>query len=242
MKAIKMTKDIIYDGVSIKVYGTDNPEEVSIYFTDNITAFYKIKTATIKDKGIYCNGISSLVSEILQKAGIPTHFIRKTSPREQLCCKAEVIPLEVIVRNVVAGSLSQKLGLPEGLVPEAPIVDLCYKNPALGDPLINDHHAVALGLVTKEELATLYEITSKINDVLYPLFLKAGITLVDFKIEFGRTPDGIVMCDDITPDSARFWDTATGEPLDKDRFRKDLSKVGESYRTVYERLESVCGQ
>lgn len=233
----------IYDGVSIKIYATDDPEKVIVNFTDDITAYYKIKKAIIKDKGLYCNGISSMISKVLTDAGVPVHFIEKISDTEQLCRKASVIPMEVIVRNVIAGSMAQRLGLKEGIVPSEPVYDICYKSEELGDPIINDYHAVVLGLVTKEELAEIYEISKKVNDVLRPVFDKAGIILVDFKIEFGRLPDGsLVVSDEITPDSARFWDKATGEKLDKDRFRQDSGKVGAAYRTVYERLGAILNK
>lgn len=232
--------DIIHDGVSIKIYGTDEPDKVIIYFTDDITAYYKIKKAIIKDKGVYCNGISCMIFRHLQKGGIPTHFIEQLSDREQLCRKVEVIPMEVIVRNVIAGSMAQRLGLEEGLIPASTIYDLCYKSEELGDPIINDYHAMALGLATREELDRIYSLTRKINDILLPLFKGIGITLVDYKIEFGRLADGeLVMADDITPDSARFWDIETGMRLDKDRFRRDNGKVGQAYKTVYDRLSSV---
>ena len=232
--------DIIHDGVSIKVYATDDPQKAIIHFTDDITAFYKIKKAVIKDKGIYCNGISSMISTVLQKGGVPTYFIEKLSDREQLCQRVNLIPLEVIVRNVVAGSLAAKLGLQEGLIPASPIYDLCYKSDDLNDPLINDYHVLALGIATQKDLDYIYDQAKKINDILVPLFSKAGITLVDYKIEFGRLSNGeLVMSDDITPDNARFWDIETGMRLDKDRFRKDNGRVGEAYKTVYDRLKHL---
>lgn len=230
-------RNILHDGVSIKIFETDDPEKVVIHFTDEITAFNKIKKAVIKDKGIYCNGISCEISRLLQKGGVPTSFIEKISDTEQLAWKTNVIPMEVIVRNVIAGSMAQRLGLQEGLVPEIPVYDLCYKSDILCDPVINDYHAMALGLVSKDELERIYSMTRKVNEILKPVFEKVGITLVDFKIEFGYTADGrLVMSDDITPDSARFWDKATGERLDKDRFRRDNGRIGDAYRTVYERL------
>ncbi len=230
-------RNILHDGVSIKIFETDDPEKVVIHFTDEITAFNKIKKAVIKDKGIYCNGISCEISRLLQEGGVPTSFIEKISDTEQLAWKTKVIPMEVIVRNVIAGSMAQRLGLQEGLVPEIPVYDLCYKSDILCDPIINDYHAMALGLVSKEELDRIYSMTRKVNEILKPVFEKVGITLVDFKIEFGYTADGrLVMSDDITPDSARFWDKATGERLDKDRFRRDNGRIGDAYRTVFERL------
>lgn len=232
---------MIHNGVSKKVYATDEPDKVIIQYTDAITAYYKIKKALIKDKGVYCNAISSAIFTILKNSGIPVHFIEKISDTEQVCRRVDSIPLEVIVRNVIAGSMANRLGMEEGVVPSEPIYDLCYKNEDLGEPLINDSHAIALGIVTKEELAEIYRLTKEINAILTPLFKNIGITLVDFKIEFGRLPDGqIILSDDITPDSARFWDIETGMRLDKDRFRHDNGKVGQGYRTVYERLMTVA--
>lgn len=233
-------RDIIHDGVSIKIFGTDEPDKVLVHFTDDITAYYKIKKAVIKDKGLYCNNISCMIFRHLIRGGVPVHFIQQVSETEQLCRKVDVIPMEVIVRNVIAGSMAQRLGLQEGLVPKATIFDLCYKSEELGDPIINDYHAIALGLASREELDEIYTVTKKVNDILVPVFKSAGITLVDFKIEFGRLPDGsLVVADDITPDSARFWDTETGTRLDKDRFRHDNGKVGLAYKTVYERLKQI---
>ncbi len=230
-------KGIIHDGVSIKIYETEDPQKVIIHFTDEITAYNKIKKAVIKDKGIYCNGISCEISRILQRNGVKTHFIEQLSDTDQLCWKANVIPIEVIVRNVIAGSMAQRLGIEEGLVPKMPVYDLCYKSDLLCDPIINDYHAMALDLVSKEELEEIYSMTKKVNSILVPTFKEIGITLVDFKIEFGHLADGsLVMSDDITPDSARFWDIATGDRLDKDRFRRDNGHVGDAYRTIYERL------
>lgn len=232
--------EIIHDGVSKKVYATDEPDKVIIQYTDAITAYYKIKRALIKDKGLFCNAVSSMVFTVLKNAGVPMHFIERLSDTEQLCRRVDSIQMEVIVRNVVAGSMAKRLGMDEGIVLKEPIVDLCYKTEDLGDPLINDYHAIALGLVTKEELAVIYSLAEKVNSVLTPLFRGIGITLVDFKIEFGRLPDGqIILSDDITPDSARFWDIETGMKLDKDRFRHDNGKVGQAYRTVYERLKEA---
>ena len=232
--------EIIHDGVSKKVYATDEPDKVIIQYTDAITAYYKIKRALIKDKGLYCNAVSSMVFTVLKNAGVPMHFIERLSDTEQLCRRVDSIQMEVIVRNVVAGSMAKRLGMDEGIVLKEPIVDLCYKTEDLGDPLINDYHAIALGLVTKEELAVIYSLAEKVNAVLTPLFRGIGITLVDFKIEFGRLPDGqIILSDDITPDSARFWDIETGMKLDKDRFRHDNGKVGQAYRTVHERLKEA---
>lgn len=235
------TKEVIYNGESVKIFGTDNPEEILVRFTDNITAYNKIKKAVIADKGRLNAAISAMIFGILEHRGLRTHFIRQISDTELLCRRLDVIPVEVIVRNVIAGSMASRLGLEEGLVPETPVIDLCYKNDDLCDPLINDYHAVALGLLTKEELGAVYDLSTRINDILKPLFSKAGIVLVDFKIEFGRLPSGeIVLADEITPDNARFWDSATGERYDKDRFRRDMGKVGDAYRTIYEKVSEIA--
>lgn len=233
-------KEIIYNGESVKIFGTDSPDQVLVCFTDNITAFNKIKRAVIADKGKLNAAISTMVFKLLEESGIRTHFIRQVSETEQLCRRVEDIPVEVIVRNVVAGSMAARLGLEEGLRPSSAIFDLCYKNDDLCDPVINDYHAIALGIVTREELDRIYDITKRINDILYPLFKSVGIDLVDFKIEFGRLPDGeIILADEINPDSARFWDSETGEKYDKDRFRRDMGKVGDAYRTIYGKLLSI---
>ena len=229
---------VLHDGASIKIYQTQEADKVIVSFTDEITAFKKLKKAQIKDKGQYCNGISCVMSRQLQKAGLPTHFLEQLNAREQLCLKVEPIDIEVIVRNVIAGSMARRLGLEEGLVPPETIIDLCYKSELLSDPIINSGHALALGLASREEMDTIYTLTRSINDILFPFVKERGLTLVDYKIEFGRLPDGsLTMCDDITPDTARFWDSATGERLDKDRFRRDQGRVGEAYKTVFERLK-----
>ncbi len=233
-------KKIIHDGVSIKIFEAENPDEVVIRFTDDITAYNKVKQAKIQNKGIYCNGISCMVSRYLQAHGVATHYLEQISDTEQRCVRVDAIPLEFIARNVVAGSLAERLGLEVGMIPSEPIYDLCYKCDELNDPLINDSHAVILGLATKSELAESYEALRKINLLLIDFFKAAGITLVDFKIEFGRLPDGtLVMADDITPDNARLWDAESGESLDKDRFRHDDGNVRYTYRNVYERLKAV---
>lgn len=231
--------DTIYDGVSVKIYQAEDPDKVIIHFTDEISAFMKIKRAVIKDKGKLCNGISCLLFRHMAKQGIPTHFIRQISEDEQLCLKVDVIPMEMIVRNVIAGSMAQRLGLEEGAVLKNTVYDLCLENDGLNDPLINDYHAMALGLATRDELDAMYAATDKINSCLKSLFEAVGIRLVDFKIQFGKLPDGsLVLDDDITPDSARLWDMETGEKLDKDRFRHDNGRVGDAYRTVFNRLKA----
>lgn len=234
-------KEIIYNGESVKIFGTDVPEEVLVCFTDNITAYNKIKRAVIADKGKLNAAIATMIFGLLEKGGVKTHFIRQVSPTEQLCRRVEDIPIEVIVRNVIAGSMAQRLGLKEGLKPAETIIDLCYKNEDLCDPIINDCHAIALNLATREELDVIYSMTRKINDILKPAFASVGIDLIDFKIEFGRLPGGeIILADEINPDNARFWDSVTGERYDKDRFRRDMGKVGQAYRIIYEKLLAIC--
>ena len=233
-----MKRNIIHDGVSIKIFETDDPQKVIIHFTDEITAFNKIKKAVIKDKGVYCNGISCEISRLLQKGGVPTHFIEQISDTEQLCWKSQVIPMEVIVRNVIAGSMAQRLGLEEGIIPKEPIYDLCYKSDILCDPIINDYHAVTLGLVSKEELERIYSLTKQVNSILTPVFKEIGITLVDFKIEFGLYDGQVILADEISPDTCRLWDVKTNEKMDKDRFRRDLGKIEETYAEVLRRVKN----
>lgn len=233
-------RPVLYDGRAIKICQDCAPDRLAVRFTDTITAYNLIKTAKIAGKGHINNMISAIIACHLEKAGIRTPFIRIISAEEQLWNKAEVIPIEVIVRNVIAGSMARRLGLEEGLRPANTVYDLCYKNDDLEDPLINDHHAVALGLVSYDELQEIHRQTAEINSVLVPLFRNVGIDLVDFKIEFGRLKDGtIVLADRITPDNSRLWDMSTGARLDKDRFRRDMGKVGDAYREVLSRLESV---
>ena len=233
-------REVIYNGESVKIYGTDVPEEILVCFTDSITAFNKIKKASIADKGVLNAGIAAMIFRILEGSGVKTHFIRQMSGTELLCRRLDVIPVEVIVRNVIAGSMAARLGLKEGIVPDEPVIDLCYKNDDLCDPLINDSHVLALGLATRDELETVYALSRRINDILRHLFDKVGIVLVDFKIEFGRLPSGeIVLADEITPDNARFWDSVTGERYDKDRFRRDMGRVGDAYRTMYRKVSEI---
>lgn len=233
-------RPVLYDGKAIKIYQDCTPDRLVVRFTDTITAYNLIKTARIAGKGHVNNMISAIIACHLEKADIRTPFVKIISEEEQLWNKAALIPIEVIVRNVIAGSMARRLGLDEGLRPANTIYDLCYKNKDLEDPLINDHHAVALGLVSYAELQEIYRQTEKINSVLVPLFRSIGIDLVDFKIEFGRLADGtLVLADRITPDNSRLWDISTGARLDKDRFRRDMGKVGDAYRDVLARLESV---
>lgn len=230
-------RDFIYEGKAKQIYTTDDKDKVIIYYKDDATAGNGEKKGTIQNKGVMNNTITTVLFEMLEKNGIKTHFIEKINDREQLCQSLTIFPLEVIVRNVIAGSMAKRVGVEEGTKPENTIFEICYKNDEFGDPLINDHHAVALKLATYDELKTIYSITDKINNLLKDAFDKAGITLIDFKIEFGKNSKGeILLADEITPDTCRLWDKETGEKLDKDRFRRDLGGIEEAYIEVLKRL------
>lgn len=232
--------ELLFDGNEKQVYSTESPDVVLIHFKDIATAFNNIKRAVVLGKGIVNNAISSYIFTYLRNNGIDTHFIEKTGEREQLCRKIEVIPLQIVVRNYAAGTLADRLGLEEGYKPANVIYDLRYNNDELGDPLINDSQATGLGIATPADLAYMYETAAKVNDLLQSLFSRAGIKLVDIKLEFGRATDGsIILSDEISPDSCRLWDIETGRKLDKDRFRHDLSDVMASYREVWERLSKL---
>ncbi len=232
--------EMLYEGKAKQVFTTDDKDLIIIHYKDAATAFNNIKKATIEHKGELNNAISTLIFEQLHAAGIKSHYIETLNDRDQLCRKVEIIPIEVIVRNIIAGSMAQRLGMEEGTKPSNTIYDICYKNDELGDPLINDHHAVALGALTYEELAQVYDMTAKINEALTAMFAKMNITLVDFKIEFGRTSTGeIILADEVSPDTCRLWDMTTNEKLDKDRFRRDLGKVREAYEEILARLQKL---
>lgn len=232
--------EMLYEGKAKQVFLTDDKDLIVIHYKDDATAFNNIKKATIESKGLLNNRISTIIFEYLNANGIPTHFVEQLNDRDQLCHRVEIIPIEVIVRNIIAGSMAKRLNIEEGTKPANTIIDICYKDDSLGDPLINDHHAVALGVVTYEELERIYDMTKKINRLLQELFLKMDITLVDFKIEFGRTSDGnVILADEISPDTCRLWDAKTNEKLDKDRFRRDLGKVIEAYEEILSRLNKV---
>lgn len=229
--------EMLYEGKAKQVFKTDNDQHVLIYYKDDATAFNGVKKSSIENKGILNNAITAKVFEMLEENGIPTHYIKKVGEREQLCKKVDIIPLEVILRNTIAGSMAKRLGIEEGTTPAVPIYELCYKNDHYGDPLINDDHAVVLGLATYEELAFIKEMTLRINNTLAPFFEKHKIRLIDFKIEYGRDINGnIVLADEISPDTCRFWDLETGEKMDKDRFRRDLGKVEEAYIEIMKRI------
>lgn len=228
---------MLYEGKAKQIYETDDKDLIIMHYKDDATAFNGIKKAQIADKGVLNNRITEIIFEELSKEGIPTHFVKKLNDRDQLCKKVKIFPLEVIVRNIIAGSMAKRLDIKEGTHIQNTVYELCYKNDHLGDPLINEHHAVALGIASYEELNTIYTLTMKINEILKRIFNSIGITLVDFKIEFGKTNSGeIVLADEISPDTCRFWDSKTEEKLDKDRFRRDLGNVEEAYNEVFKRL------
>ncbi len=237
-----MTKgELIFEGNEKQVFATDHPDQVIFRYKDVMVAYNNVKRARIKGKGALDNQISALLLDYLNRNGVETHFIELLGEKEQLCRKIEIIPLQVVVHNRIAGSLAVRLGVEDGYRNPNTIVDLRYNNDKLEDPFINRDHAVALGLATYQELDGMYNIARKVNDLLFPLFHRAGIELVDMKIEFGRASDTgtIIISDEISPDTCRLWDEATGERLDKDRFRLDLSRVEESYKTVLDRLNQV---
>jgi len=232
-------KDFIYEGKAKQVYSTDDENLVIIHYKDDATAGNGVKKGTIKDKGIINNKITAKLFSVLEKNRIRTHFREMLNEREQLCERLEIIPLEVIVRNIITGSMAKRVGIADGTVPKTTIFEICYKNDEYGDPLINDYHAVAMGLTTFEELGQIYETTRKINNLLKKVFDEEGITLVDFKIEFGKNSKGeILLADEITPDTCRLWDKKTGKKLDKDRFRQDLGGIEEAYIEILNRLEA----
>lgn len=229
--------NFLYEGKAKQIYSTTNQEQIIIHYKDDATAFNGVKRAQISNKGILNNKISELIFDILEREAIPTHFIKRLDERNQLCKKVDIIQLEVIVRNVIAGSMAKRLNIEEGTKPTNTIIEICYKNDDLQDPLINDDHAVALGVVSYEDLAVIYDLTKRINQILLAVFEAQGIDLVDFKIEFGKTSDGqIVLADEISPDTCRLWDAKTKQKLDKDRFRKDLGSIEEAYCEILKRL------
>ena len=231
-------KELLYDGNEKQIYATDDPEKVIIRYKDVTTAFKNIKRARFDGIGAYNNKISGLLFEELAKEGVENHFISLISDTEQLCRKIVWINIVVVVHNWFAGTLARRLNIADGVKCPNVIVDFRYNSDELEDPLINDDQAVALGLASYEELKTIDATARKINEILLDRFSKAGIKLIDFKIEFGRTSDGkIILSDELSPDRCRLWDAATGKKLDKDRFRQDLGNIVDGYREVYERLK-----
>ena len=228
---------LLYEGKAKQVYSTENKNEFIVYFKDDATAFNGEKKAKISSKGILNNKISTIMFEMLHENQINTHFLKSLSDTEMLVKKVEILPLEVIVRNITAGSFCKKYGIEEGIVLDEPIFELCYKNDEYGDPMLNDDHAVAMNLATREEIAFLKEQTLKINELMKDFFLKMNLKLVDFKLEFGKDSEGnIILADEISPDTCRLWDVNTNEKLDKDRFRKDLGDLVQGYEEVLARM------
>ena len=229
--------EMIYEGKAKRVYATDEAELLIVDYKDDATAFNGEKRGTIVGKGVINNQMSNRLMRRLEQAGVPTHFVKELSERETLVRRVEIVPLEVIVRNRSAGSFSKRYGVEEGRVFDAPTIEFSYKNDALGDPLINSSHVIALSLATPAELELIRRYAFRVNEVLTALWASRGITLVDFKLEFGRLADGtIVLADEISPDTCRLWDSATGKKLDKDRFRRDLGGVEDAYAEVMRRL------
>lgn len=229
-------KEQLYEGKAKKVFLTDDSDVLIVDYKDDATAFNGIKKGTIAGKGVINNKMTNHVFQLLEKEGVPTHFVEELSDRETAVKRVEIVPLEVIVRNVAAGSFSKRLGIPEGTEFAEPTIEFSYKNDELGDPLINSYFARALNLATWEELETIKKYAFKINEVLKAYFLQADLKLIDFKIEFGRFHGQIILADETSPDTCRLWDVNTNEKLDKDRFRRDLGNVEEAYNEVFKRL------
>lgn len=229
-------KELLYEGKAKKVYTTENPDVLIVDYKDDATAFNGVKKGTIVGKGVVNNRMTNHIFKMLEEKGIPTHFIEELSDRETAVKKVEIVPLEVIVRNVAAGSFSKKLGIEEGFRLLSPTLEFSYKNDELGDPMINDYYAVAIGAATREEIDKITELVFKINGILVDYFKSIKVDLIDFKVEFGRYKGQIILADEISPDTCRFWDSETHEKLDKDRFRRDLGHVEEAYEEIYRRI------
>lgn len=227
----------LYEGKAKKVFATGDPALVIVSYKDDATAFNGEKKGTIAGKGVINNKMSNLLMQMLEQNGVPTHFVKELSDRDTVVKKVSIVPLEVIVRNISAGSFARRYGVEEGIVFEKPTFEFSYKNDALGDPLLNTSHALALGLATQEEIDTIRRLAFQTNDLLRAFWSSCGVTLVDFKLEFGRLSDGtVILADEISPDTCRLWDAATGEKLDKDRFRRDMGGVEDAYAEVMRRL------
>ena len=228
--------DLLYEGKAKKVFTTDDPDCLIVDYKDDATAFNGLKKGTIQGKGVINNRVSNHLMKMLEQKGIETHVVEEISERETVVKKVSIVPLEVIVRNIAAGSLSKRLGLPEGTKLQSTVLEFCYKDDDLGDPMVNDYHIYAMGLATKEELAKISDMALKVNDYLTDYLKDLGIELIDFKLEFGRYHGDIILADEISPDTCRFWDSKTGEKLDKDRFRRDLGNVEDAYQEILKRL------
>lgn len=226
----------LYEGKAKKVYLTTDPDVVLVSYKDDATAFNGIKKGTITGKGVVNNVCSNYLFRMLESKGVPTHYVEQVNERETFVKKVEIVPLEVIVRNIAAGSMSKRYGIPEGTKLARPVLEFSYKNDDLGDPMINDDHVFALQLATEEEVNTIKSLAHKVNNILTEYFREIGIELIDFKLEFGRYHGQIILADEISPDTCRFWDTKTGEKLDKDRFRRDMDDVDKGYRELKKRM------
>ena len=227
----------LYEGKAKKVYATEDPELVIVSYKDDATALDGLKKGTVAGKGVVNNKMSNFLCRLLESRGVKTHYVEELSDRETLVKKVSIVPLEVIIRNISAGSFAKRYGVEEGIVFKSPTIEFSYKNDDLHDPLINSYHALALGLATEEEIKTIKETAFKINSILKEYFLTLNVKLVDFKLEFGRTSDGtVILADEISPDTCRFWDADTNEKLDKDRFRRDMGGVEEAYAEMMKRV------
>lgn len=230
-------REQMYEGKAKKVFATDDPELCIVSYKDDATAFNGQKKGTIRGKGVVNNKMSNYLMQELEKVGVPTHYVEELNERETVVRRVSIVPLEVIIRNVAAGSFSKRLGVAEGTALKTTILEFCYKDDDLGDPMVNDYHILAMGYATKEDLDTIKELTFKINDFLKDFFKKINVDLIDFKIEFGKTSDGkILLADEISPDTCRFWDATTHEKLDKDRFRRDMGNVEDAYQEMMRRI------
>lgn len=230
-------REQLYEGKAKKVFATDDPNLVIVDYKDDATAFNGAKKGTIVGKGVINNKLTNYLMQVLEKEGVPTHFVEELSERETVVKKVTIVPLEVIIRNISAGSFAKRYGVEEGIVFKAPTVEFSYKSDPLDDPLLNHYHALALSLATQEEINQIIAMAFKVNDVLKRFFSEVGVTLVDFKLEFGKTSDGkLVLADEISPDTCRLWDSKTGEKLDKDRFRRDMGGVEDAYQEIMRRV------
>ena len=230
-------KEMLYEGKAKQVFATENPDIVMVHYKDDATAFNGLKKGTITGKGVINNRVTNFMMKKLENAGIPTHYVEELNERDTLMKKVEIVPLEVIIRNISAGSFAKRFGVSEGIVFEHPTIEYSYKNDDLGDPMINTAQALALKLATPEEIETIRTMAFQVNDVMKAFFQEVGVDLVDFKLEFGRLGDGtIVLADEISPDTCRFWDSKTHEKLDKDRFRRDLGGVEDAYEEMRRRI------
>ena len=230
-------KEMLYEGKAKQVFATEDPEIVMVHYKDDATAFNGLKKGTITGKGVINNQVTNFMMRKLEQAGVPTHFVQELNERDTLVKKVQIVPLEVIIRNISAGSFAKRFGVEEGIVFENPTIEYSYKNDDLGDPMINTAQALALKLATPAEIETIRTMAFKVNEVMKAFFAEVGVDLVDFKLEFGRLSDGtIVLADEISPDTCRFWDSKTHEKLDKDRFRRDLGGVEDAYAEIMKRL------